>query len=665
METLHSWNSVDRDNWSFTRIQRNTALLIFALNKLPDFSDPRFIYLNEKADERQAEIAKKQLQTLRQLHSFGEDFAFTLRIIKNENRLNLYVICRITKTGMISKEDKKRYSERIIATFPHEYAFETVDETVLEGSSIAVDSSWIKHCTEIFKNEEKYKSNYDDKYFYSSFLWAAVDNDMGLICRTMLRSDAKSAIDITLTPTAFNSDEREWIDNHMKRLRSAQMGERVLTIQYDPIPGLKTPSDNYDTLLKRYDSSRLFISSIKVYGSEDSGEIVEALISGASRTKAQIIAYSPGSEGFDMLKNSYSTLDFYPEIHPPYWDMRSKDLLFRAQRLHRIVDVEEISNFWRIPIPISGGFPGFDLDTGLSEKPQSSKYSANIELGLYGDDPAKAKIPVTFTRQQLAKHGLIVGVPGSGKTTAMFNILHQLWDNNLEDRIPFIVLEPAKTEFRALKTITRFKEDMFVFTLGDERISPFRFNPFEVLPGIPLESHISRLNACFVGAFDLFDPLPLLLDKAIRQTYYSKGWYDDSVGGEEGVVTPTLSDLCTAAEEVANNSGYSNEMRSNFNASLLQRLNSLCRGSKGRMLDTKNSIPFEVLMNKPVILELDSLNESDFGTNCIPAFGVDDMDSEVKRISDFAEITNRHKVDFHDWFEFKDSEGNILEVHKI
>ena len=61
----------------------------------------------------------------------------------------------------------------------------------------------------------------------------------------------------------------------------------------------------------------------------------------------------------------------------------------------------------------------------------------------------------------------------------------------------------------------------------------------------------------------------------------------------------------------------------------------------------------------------DSLNDSDFGTNCRPAFGTDDVQSEFERISAFAEITSRHKVDFHEWFEFKDSEGNPLEVHKI
>ncbi len=60
----------------------------------------------------------------------------------------------------------------------------------------------------------------------------------------------------------------------------------------------------------------------------------------------------------------------------------------------------------------------------------------------------------------------------------------------------------------------------------------------------------------------------------------------------------------------------------------------------------------------------DNLNDSDFGTNCRPAFGTDDLQSEFERISSFTEITSRHKAGSHEWFEFKDSEGNILEVHK-
>jgi hypothetical protein len=63
---------------------------------------------------------------------------------------------------------------------------------------------------------------------------------------------------------------------------------------------------------------------------------------------------------------------------------------------------------------------------------------------------------------------------------------------------------------------------MLIFTLGDESASPFRFNPMELLPGIKTESHISRLQACFAGAFDLFDPLPIFPEQAVCPEFEQK-----------------------------------------------------------------------------------------------------------------------------------------------
>lgn len=60
-----------------------------------------------------------------------------------------------------------------------------------------------------------------------------------------------------------------------------------------------------------------------------------------------------------------------------------------------------------------------------------------------------------------------------------------------------------------------------------------------------------------------------------------------------------------------------------------------------------------------------SLEDGDFGNNCYICFGVDDIKSELDRVSAFAEIMCQKKVDYHEWFEFKDSEGNLLEIHKI
>lgn len=617
-----SWTKVNKDDWNFSMDKLFCSFIVYELTMLPNFSEPRFHDLGEKLDERKNKIVSKQMQMLRQLHglnSFCKNIGIALRIRRDEKKIRLFVVVRISKTERITDKDLNRLADQIRNMIPHEYNFHRIfPDKHKRRWELALDITWANYCDEIFKNEDVLKAN-TLPFFYISNLWQPVSNDMERICLSMLQADTDAMVDIVLIPTSFNTEERDWVDMMVKRLKEAQMGERIyskkdhkLLKAFEPIPGLRSFTDNYDKLIKRYDQSRLFLSAFRVFSSESQIEITQALIAGSTRSKVQIKKLDTNDTLFTKQINAARNVDIVPKIHTDFWDGNKDTRPFRAQRLHRLVDLEEVTSFWRFPIPGKAGFAGFDIDTGLNKfKNKSSNKSRQLELGLFSDTPTNSKMKAKIEVQQLSKHGLIIGVPGSGKTTTMFSILHQLWQSEGEEKVPFMVLEPAKTEFRALKNIDTFKDDMLIFTLGDERVSPFRFNPFKVLEGVPLESHISRLNACFMGAFNLFDPLPMLLDKAIRQTYIKKGWFDDSVGGEKGHETPTLTDLCREAKSVVNSSGYSNKFRDDFNASLLQRLESLRRGSKGRMLDTNDSISFNELMEKPVVLELDSLNENE------------------------------------------------------
>ena len=67
---------------------------------------------------------------------------------------------------------------------------------------------------------------------------------------------------------------------------------------------------------------------------------------------------------------------------------------------------------------------------------------------------------------------MIIAGPGSGKTTFSVSLLDRLWK---EHQIPFLVIEPAKNEYRAL---VESIPDIQVFTPGKNYISPFVFNPF-------------------------------------------------------------------------------------------------------------------------------------------------------------------------------------------
>lgn len=218
--------------------------------------------------------------------------------------------------------------------------------------------------------------------------------------------------------------------------------------------------------------------------------------------------------------------------------------------------------------------------------------------------------------QELVKHGLIAGVTGSGKTNTCLNLLDQLWKGN--SRTPFLVIEPAKAEYRSLLNVEGY-EDLHVFTLGDEITSPFRLNPFEIMEGIKLQTHIDNLRAVFNASFVMYAPMPYVLERCIHEVYKDKGWdLTTNLNRLSGTsekspygIFPTLTDLYEKIDPVVDSLGYEDRLTMDIKAGLKARIGSLRIGGKGSMLDTALSIPMDNLLNKPAILELQSIGDDE------------------------------------------------------
>jgi len=202
----------------------------------------------------------------------------------------------------------------------------------------------------------------------------------------------------------------------------------------------------------------------------------------------------------------------------------------------------------------------------------------------------------------LRKHVGIFGVTGFGKTNTCFNILVQLYKNH---GIPFIVISPVKKEYRVLMKIL---PDIRIFTIGNEHISPFRLNPFEILEGISIQAHIDALKASFNAAFILYAPMPYVLEQCIINIYRKNGW--DLLKNLRGK-TPTLEDLLTEIDTYTKKLGYDAELTSNIRAALKTRLKSLMLGAKGAMLNSYCSISTDLLLEKPTIIELEDIEDED------------------------------------------------------
>ena len=245
----------------------------------------------------------------------------------------------------------------------------------------------------------------------------------------------------------------------------------------------------------------------------------------------------------------------------------------------------------------------------------------NIGKILEGEHPTGNWFVVP--RRDFVKHGLVVGVTGSGKTNTLFYLLDKLWDAGRG--VPFLVIEPAKAEYRRLRTVPGL-EDLHVYTMGDETVAPFRLNPFEFEIGshgrIHVQTHIDYLKSVFNAAFILYAPMPYVLETCLHEIYVDKGW-DLTTGlnrrvspqtrGQEAhwPVFPTLRDLYQKIDEVVERLEYEERIKMDVRAGLQTRVGSLMLGSKGLMLDCPHSVALADLLARPTLFELERIGNDD------------------------------------------------------
>lgn len=228
-------------------------------------------------------------------------------------------------------------------------------------------------------------------------------------------------------------------------------------------------------------------------------------------------------------------------------------------------------------------------------------------------------MPLRLSKNFVNKHTFIAGVTGTGKTTTCHKLLK-------EAGAPFLVIEPAKTEYRTLIGTEGFG-NCVVFTVGDEKTAPLRFNPFELVEGEGLSSHIDMLKAAFTSAFPMEGSMPQLLEEAVYKCYEDKGWNvdtdkNDVIAGnpdyEEGDeftdkydAFPILSDFLEALQDVVKEKNFGDRLGSEYLGSLVSRFSNLRKGVKGRMLNTPHSIDFDKIADSNVIIELENLKSAE------------------------------------------------------
>lgn len=220
---------------------------------------------------------------------------------------------------------------------------------------------------------------------------------------------------------------------------------------------------------------------------------------------------------------------------------------------------------------------------------------------VFGRAISNQNVSIGAPATDFAKHALIVGMPGTGKTTFCINLLLQFQKRG----IPFLAIEPTKAEYRAIIDAI---PDLQIFTPGNNSVSPFIMNPFIPPKGIRIEKYIPSLYSAFRAAFSMPSPLDVTFLKAIRASYNRYGWRDYSMAGDPEVTPFGFHEFILVFKQIIDNSDYSKEVKGNLRSGGVLRLSNLIEQNRN-IFDTIHTIPIEDLLTKPTVIELNAIDD--------------------------------------------------------
>lgn len=282
--------------------------------------------------------------------------------------------------------------------------------------------------------------------------------------------------------------------------------------------------------------------------------------------------------------------------NPYIWNQdNSNQFLYR---MPYVISAKEAGGIFRLPLGngrISAGLPINDSESASKTYADNLINAGDIEIGILKNSE---KNTIGISLKDLAKHMLVVGTPGSGKTTFSVSLLDRLWK---EHNIPFLVIEPAKNEYRAL---IQSIPEIQIFTPGKNFISPFVFNPFVPPENVRLETYKSTLKTAFAAAVSMTTPLDKIFEEAINNCYSDFRWLDNYTTADKGQIF-NITDFIKCFKNTFDEIGYTGDAK-NIGRAGVVRLKSL-----ENLFDNYFSIPIQDLLQKPTIIELAAIENSD------------------------------------------------------
>jgi len=228
------------------------------------------------------------------------------------------------------------------------------------------------------------------------------------------------------------------------------------------------------------------------------------------------------------------------------------------------------------------------------DPPDPSLCRGGYNLGTVMYPPGKAYAPFGMREDEWLKHMMITGITGSGKTNLVFQILSEF----VRHGKPFIVFD-FKSTYRDLLQLPLFK-DLVVFTVGRD-VAPFEFNPLLPPPGVDIGLSIGKTVDIVDHAYLGGEGVSTILKTALDAVYERFGCF------EKMHTVPTFFDVKKFTDGV-----QADARKKLWKQSVDRIMYALTfRHSMAKVVNAQKQWDYEALLRKPVVFELDALDEDD------------------------------------------------------
>ncbi len=427
--------------------------------------------------------------------------------------------------------------------------------------------------------------------------------DLSLIINTLL-NHPDCAISFQVLPTFFSQEETGEILSKAQTLSMLTNGINIQGVGNVKVETAKRACETYNYYAENSDQP-LFVTNIIVYGKTESNIEICAKLLGQINAGQEIsstfdIRTIPAIEmakDFPILPWKVYDYLLHNERNTMIWNSGYVSQTYA--RMPFLMTGSEISEFFRLPIANERIGAGFRVnESGTSSKTYAKGVLNTCDLP-FGKLKSSAKGDlIGMQLNDLSKHMLIVGTPGSGKTNFSVGLLRTLW---LKYNIPFLVIEPAKNEYRAL--IQNIPE-LQVFTPGKDDISPFIFNPFIPPEKVKLQAYKSTLKTAFAAGVTMTSPLDKIFEDTVDNCYSEHRWLNSYTKDDKGQPF-NISDFIQCFKKTFGAIGYTGDS-ANIGRAGLVRLQGLVK-----LFDNYHSIPVKDLLSRPTVIELAAIENSD------------------------------------------------------